>query len=201
MDVDDPRMERATRGDAVAIDELLIEYLPALQAFVRLRMGGALAGGRESSSDVVQSVCRELLENSGGYRHRDAAAFKNWLFTAAANKIVDRHRYHHRERRDVGREVSGDQRDDEGGLAPLLERYATLGTPSVALMAREAVERFEAAFAELPDAHREAITLSRIAGLTYAEIGRETGRSEVAVRGLVARGLAKFAELLDAAPD
>jgi RNA polymerase sigma-70 factor (ECF subfamily) len=195
--VSDPSTEqllaRARHGDRGAIDALLVHHLPALHAFVRLRAGGALAG-RESSSDLVQSVCRDVLENIGEYEYRGEAAFKNWLFTAAANKLVDRHRFHHRERRDAAREVRA-QDDDEARA--LLDRYATLCTPSRELIEREAVERIERAFAQLPEQHREAITLSRIAGLTYAEIGRETGRTETAVRGLVARGMARLCELIE----
>lgn len=199
----DELIERASRGDAGAIDALLVRHLPALHAFVRLRARGAF-GGRESSSDVVQSVCREVLLRADEYRHRDEAGFKNWLFTAAANKVVDRHRFHHRGVRDRGREVplSGGPQDgsDVGpGVAELAAPYASLGTPSQLLMQREDLLRLEAAFAELPEAQQEVIALSRIAGLTYAEIAAQTDRTEVAVRGLVARGLVKLAALVDRA--
>ena len=192
----DDRLTRASKGDPRALDELLVEHLPALHAFVRLRAGHAF-GGRESCSDLVQSVCREVLADGGDFRFRGETAFKNWLFTAAANKVVDRFRFHHRERRDAKREVAGDALGDEPGLIELLATYRSVGTPSQVLQQREQVERIEAAFAELPEAQQQAIGLSRIAGMTYAEIAAETGRTEVAVRGLVARGLIKLAALLD----
>jgi RNA polymerase sigma factor (sigma-70 family) len=183
-------LDRVSRGDRRAIDDLLVEHLQPLHAFVRLRAGDALAG-RESTVDLVQSVCRELLANAGDYTYRGEAAFKNWLFTAATNKIVDRNRFHRRARRDVGREARvGDDATD------LLESYATLATPSRVLMGREQAERIEVAFGKLLPQYREVITLSRIARLTHAEIAAETGRTEVAVRGLMARGMARLSALL-----
>lgn len=192
-----PLIEMATRGDPAAIDELLVQHLPALHAFVRLRAGRAF-GARESTSDVVQSVCREVLEDAGEYRYQGEAAFKNWLFTAAANKVVDRHRFHHRGRRDAGREVAAQAGagSDDATRSGLADAYATLATPSRAVMQREEMERLEAAVSQLPEHQREVILLSRIAGLTYAQIAEETGRTEVAVRGLVARGLVRLATVL-----
>ncbi len=197
MDEASPELvSRATRGDKGAIDELLVRHLPALHAFVRLRAGNAF-GARESTTDVVQSVCREVLADAGDYRYRGEAAFKNWLFTAAANKVVDRHRFHHRDKRDADREVAADAVDGERAVAPeLAAAYATLGTPSRVMMQREECERIEAAFGQLPEHQQQVIALSRIAGLTYAQIAEETGRTEIAVRGLVARGLVKLAGLL-----
>jgi RNA polymerase sigma factor (sigma-70 family) len=190
-------LAQATRGDARALDALLVEHLPALHAFIRLRARGALA--RESATDLVQSVCREVLENAGDYRYRGQAAFKNWLFTAALNKIVDRHRFHHRDKRDAGREVNASAASGADTSGPdLLDCYGSLGATTIgsAVSRREEAERIESAFAELPPQYREVITLSRIVGLTYAEIGAETGRTEIAVRGLVARGMARLAQLL-----
>ena len=51
-----------------------------------------------------------------------------------------------------------------------------------------------------PDAQRDAVLLSRVAGLGYQEIARQKGISEAAVRGLVARGLARLAGLLGQQP-
>ncbi len=184
-------LRSSASGDHEAINELLVRYLPALHAFVRLRAGEAFRG-RESSSDLVQSVCREVLAEAGDYTYRGEAAFKNWLFTAATNKVIDRHRFHHREKRDAAREVAADDRSGE-----LYAAYASIGTPSQQIAQQEAITRIEAAFEQLPPQQREVIALSRIGKLTYAEIAAETGRTETAVRGLVVRGLSKLSQLLD----
>jgi RNA polymerase sigma-70 factor (ECF subfamily) len=64
-------------------------------------------------------------------------------------------------------------------------------------MAKEAVERIEAALDALPEDYREVITLAKLVGLSRAEIGEVMGRSEGAVRTLLFRAQARLAELLD----
>ena len=49
-------VQKASRGDARAIDSLLEQHLPRLRAFVRLRMGPEFRA-KESASDLVQSSC------------------------------------------------------------------------------------------------------------------------------------------------
>ena len=55
----------------------------------------------------------------------------------------------------------------------------------------------EAALDRLPVEYREAVVRRRIAGLSYAEIAEELGRSEGAVRNLVCRGLARLSGFLE----
>ena len=71
----DESFARASRGDAAAIEQLIQEHLPGLRAFVRLNAGATLRA-REAQSDLVQSVCREVLEGREGFEYRGDAAFK-----------------------------------------------------------------------------------------------------------------------------
>ena len=70
--------EAACAGDRAALDALMVRYLPQLRAFVRLR-AGPLVRVHESSSDLVQSVCREVIQNAERFRHPSESAFKQWL--------------------------------------------------------------------------------------------------------------------------
>ena len=67
-------------------EERVQQYLPRLRAFVRARMSPAVRR-RESCSDIVQSVCRELVENRSRLDFPDEARFRGWLFTAALTKV------------------------------------------------------------------------------------------------------------------
>lgn len=190
--MDEPHAElvaRATRGDPTAIENLLCRNLAALRAFVRAKAGPRLLA-RESASDVVQSVCRELLEDLPVLHFDSEPAFRAWLFRAAWHKLVDRARRLETDKRDVARErvLASDAGDDHA--------LATFLTPSRDACAREDLARLEQAFDELPDEYREAIVLHKVAGLSYGEISAELGRSEGACRNLVYRGLARLAELL-----
>jgi RNA polymerase sigma-70 factor (ECF subfamily) len=190
-------LERALAGDARAMELLLQEHLPGLRAFVRLRLGRPLRA-KEESGDLVQSVCREVLEHLDRFQRPSEAGFRHWLYATAARKIQHRLEHWRAEKRDAGREV---------GLAPssagasrgpgLLDAYRSFCTPSQEVASREEIARIEAAFDRLPEDYREVITLTKVAGLSHAEAARELGRAEGATRMLLSRALARLAELLE----
>jgi RNA polymerase sigma-70 factor, ECF subfamily len=180
----------ARRQDAGAVQQLLVRNLSGLEAFVRLRMGAAL---RElmTAPDLVQSVCREVLEDLGDFEFRGEAPFRHWLYVRAENKLREKARYHRAGKRDAGKAVSLPD------ATTAITAYRTLCTPSKDLEVRDAMRRVEAAFDQLPDDYREAVTLHKLCGLSHAEIAERMNRSEGAVRNLVYRGISKLALLVD----
>lgn len=173
-------LARAGQGDRAALDELLVRHLPQLHAFVHARLGPALRQ-RESSLDVVQSVCRELLAAPGQVRFRGEDRFRAWLFTSALNKLRERHRRAHAGKRDVDREQDG-----------ALSTLAHLLTPSQDAIGREAAAAVQATLDELSEEHREVITLARLVQLPHVVIAEVMERSEVATRQLLARAMVQL---------
>lgn len=184
----------ARRGEPRAVDTLFARNLPPLVAFIRARTGKAVAA-RESAVDIAQSVFREVLQDADRIELLGEGAFRNWLFMQATRKVLDRAKFHGRERRDAGREIAL----PEAGPAAdaLLACYATIASPSHHAVAREELERFETAVQQLPENQRDAVTMSRLMGLSYDQIAQQLGTTESAVRGLVARGLAALSSQLD----
>lgn len=172
------------------LQSLLVEHLPQLEAFVRLRTGKRILK-RESISDVVQSICVEVTARAESFRYRGDPEFRAYLFRHAAHRIANKGKYHARDCRNTDQEVAQVEADQ------LAACYAGIATPSVVMAGKEAVAAFEAAFEKLPDDYREAITMKRIAGLSYEEIALEMDRSVGAVRNLVSRGLARLVMALD----
>jgi len=189
----DPRtlVDSASRGDAAAVEELLTRYLPGLNAFVRLR-AGPLLRARESSSDLVQSVCREVLAHVDRFQYRSEGLFKQWLFTTAARKIADRCDHVQAQRRDVCREVALDAASAVSAAGSFADACRSLVTPSRELIGREELVATERALLDLDDDHREVILLARVVGLSAREIGEQMNRSESAVRSLLHRALAEL---------
>ncbi len=178
--IDGELYERAQRGDASALELLLERYLPHLHAFVRLRLD-AVVRARESSMDVVQSVCRELLGARTRFEFRGEDRFRAWLFTAALNKILEKQRYHRLAKRSPDREGRGDGGDDVAA--------ASLLTPSVHAIGKETAHALTQALDALSDEHREVITLARIVRLPHRVIAEVMGRNEPAVRKLLSRAV------------
>lgn len=184
----------AQHRDAGAVQQLLLRNLPGLEAFVRLRMGAALRS-LMTAPDLVQSVCREVLEDLGDFEFRGEAPFRHWLFVRAENKLREKYRFHRAGKRD---HQKAEPLPDADGAAAV---YQTLCTPTRELALRESMQAVEAAFDQLPDDYREAITLHKLCGLSHAEIAARMGKSEGAVRNLVYRGISRLALLVDAGGD
>lgn len=189
-------MGRASRGDARALDELLASHLPGLRAFVRLR-SGPLLRAKESASDLVQSVCLEVLQHLDRFRYRGEAGFRHWLYTTALREVLNRQKYYRAEKRDAAREVGPPPDSAGSGDATLLAQYRSICTPSREAMLREQIQIVERAFDELSEDHREVILLAHLVGLSRKEIALELGRSEGAVRNLLSRALSHLAEVLE----
>lgn len=187
-------VEQARAGDPQAVESLLERVLPSLRAFVRLKTGKLLRA-KESNSDLVQSVCREVLADMGRFDYRDEGVFRWWLYETALRKILDRQRYYLADKRDAARETQL-QDGPTAGDSALLQSYACFLTPSAEAIAHEEVEHLEQAFDQLPEHYREVIVQARIMGFTQAEIARRMGRSEASVRNLLPRALARLSTLL-----
>lgn len=175
---------RASQGDHPAVEDLLIAHLPQLRAYVRLHSDN-LVRDRESCSDLVQSVCREVLQDMRGFEFQGEAPFRKWLFQKALSKIVDRKRRWLTDKRDPAREATLDTTQVKGV-------YASFCTPSQVAIGNEAMERLERAFDELPGDYQQVITLHRLIGLSHAEIASEMDRGEGAVRALLNRALVRL---------
>jgi len=186
-------LDRAQGGDPAATEALLVPHLPALNAVVRLRAGSLKK--REAHEDLVQSVCRQVIAGLDAFRGHAPAAFAKWVQAAALNKIAERHAYYRAQKRDTAREVplAFESRVDEDVL---LGSYRAFFTPSRDAAAREEVARLEKAFAELPETYRDVLLMTRLTGVSTAEIAERLGKSQAAVRQLLCRARAKLGRLL-----
>ena len=150
----------------------------------------------ESCADLAQSTCREVLQDLDRFEFENPAAFRGWLFRRAL-MVVQRHqRRFSAEKRDPQREMNLTAAEQ---LA-LVQTYCGVMSPSRHASAREELERFEAAFDQLPDDYRQVISLARIAELPHEQIAEAMERSQPAVRNLLSRALARLAELLVTRP-
>ena len=181
-------VEQASRGDQPAIDELLERHLGGLRAYVRLHLSPELRA-RESASDIVQSVCREVLEHIDRFRYGGEAGFKHWLYATALRRILDKDDFHTAQRRDVRREVPAE------AAATMLAAW-NAPSPSRLAEAREELLRLERGFDRLGEAQREVIVLSRLVGCSHREIAERLGTTEAAARVALHRALARLSALL-----
>ena len=162
---------------------------------MRLHLADAVAR-RESSADIVQSVCGDVLDDIAGFRSGSEVAFKAWLFRAVSNKLANKSAYHRAARRDVRRERATPINTVVEESA-LLAGYRAVSSPTRDAAVTEEIEHFERAFDAMPDDYRAVILHVSIAGLAYRDAATIMGRTEDAVRQLLHRARARLATLLD----
>jgi RNA polymerase sigma-70 factor (ECF subfamily) len=190
-------IERASRGDAQAVETLLERHLPDLENYVRAQVG-ALVGRKESASDLVQSACREVLLHMERFQYDGEEGFKRWLYATALRKIQDRHRYYTAQKRDAQRERAPTDRDASALSAErLLDALRSGTSPSSAAGMHEEVARLERALADLPERYGEVIQLAYLEGLPRSEIALRLKLSDANTRMLLSRALARLARLLE----
>ena len=169
--------------------ELLEQNLPMLRAYFRLKAGRKLLA-QESVSDLVQSVCSDVLSDMHGFEYRGEAEFRGWLVKRAWTKLSQRARYWGRSKRGPERTILPSQGADGDSFEWC---HASFLTPSREAAGKEELRRFEEGLQSLPEEMRDAILLRRVVELPYSEIAAVLEKSEGAVRNLVYRGLARIA--------
>ena len=175
---------RGMAADERPFEVLLAPHLEDLRRYVARNATGDVRA-RENCSDLVQSVCRELLQHRARYR---GDGFRAWLFATAKRKLVDRRRSHGAAKRAVAREwqLQADLDEQFAAASPSPERSA---------VARERLTRVEQAIAELPPDYREVLLLARVQGQSTEQIAAAMGRTEGAVRVLLCRAQARLVML------
>jgi RNA polymerase sigma factor (sigma-70 family) len=195
----------AVGGDRAALDDLVLKFMPLLQAQARHRLGRSMIRHIDVD-DVVAETWLVLLRRAEDLRPRNGRmtpvllAFLSATLLNVANKKLREHGI--RRTREVGARRS----DSSGG--PALDQHVAdiTGAVSRAARAEEAAIVLEA-IERLSETDREIVVLRGIECLTNGEVAAELGIAPNAVSQRYRRALAHlraqlpesvFAELADA---
>lgn len=174
-DSTDVLLERARAGDRNAFSELLAAHTPALERMVSLRLDPRLER-RIEAADIVQESLALAAQRFAEWSAQQRYPFGMWLRMLTAQALTDALREHHRQRRDLAREVN----DAPTGLHATCERAAdwlvsTHTSPTEALRRDEVRALVLAALAGLEDLDREVLVLRYFEQLTNEEAAAELG--------------------------
>ena len=154
-----------------------------------------LVGRVEEAEDLTQEVFLRIYRARKGYRPR--AKFSTWLFTIANNLALNHLRG---KGRNPTVALSGGASDTSGVAAvrPAEERVlAREGTPSAQMRKVELSEVVREALDVLGEDQKMAVLLNKFEDMSYAEIAEVMGRSEAAVKSLLARARNHLREQLE----
>src|SRR5712692_10348388 len=97
-------IERASQGDRLARQELLVRHQARLRQMIAVRMDRRL-GARLDPSDVVQEVFADACQKLSDYLRRRPLPFYPWLRQIAWERLVKLHQRHiHAQKRSITRE-------------------------------------------------------------------------------------------------
>jgi len=174
---------------AKARDEDFLErFRPYLRVLARMHLDRQLQA-KFDSSDIIQQTMLQAHRALPDHRGENSAQMAAWLRQILARNITHALRDFHRDKRDVRREKSLQNRIDASSARLEAWLAADSGSPSDAAQRNEQVLRLAAALDRLPDDQREAIELHYWQGWKLAEIAEHLERSVSAVGGLLHRGL------------
>ncbi len=179
----------ARSGSREAYEQLFRMYREDLERRARAHLGPRASG--IDASDLVQETLTDAVRGFERFEPRGAGSFRGWLARILENRLLQVVRAEKREKRDTAREEPLVQ---SGGSAaagtPRVQASAT--SPSQGAVRREEREQIEGALAALPPDQAEVIRLVKLEELRLDEVAQRMGRSENAVKKLLARALLRL---------
>ena len=186
----DVRLMLQVRDDVQGAFEALVERY-------QHRLVGVLAhivGRQEEAEDLTQEVFLRIYRARKGYRPR--AKFSTWLFTIANNLALNHLRGKGRSPTvplDAGAASSGSMTFRAGtdrAVAADATASAQMRKVELAEVVREALEA-------LGEDQKMAVLLNKFEEMSYVEIAEVMGRSEPAIKSLLARARNNLRESLE----
>ena len=175
MPLDDERrlVELAQAGDGEAFSKLYEAYFDRVYRFIFFRVADD-----RMAEDLASQVFLKAWENL--HRYRPRATFLAWLYAIARNSVIDMYRT----RKTI---ISLEE------AVPIAAQDDKLDDR---LQLEFEVKALQAAMQQLTREQQEVITLKFIADYDTAQIAREMGKSEGAIRALQMRALQALARAM-----
>ena len=188
-------IDAARAGQREAYEELFRLHREDLTREAR-RLGAG--HGRLDSSDVVQEALADAVREFDSFEYCGEGSFRRWLHKILENRVRTAWKHAHAQKRDARREVDWGHPTETAvsgvdGVASLADSGVS---PTAAARRREQECELSAALERLSPDHREVIRLVKLRELSLADVAGVMGRSENAVKKLLARALLELRGVL-----
>jgi RNA polymerase sigma-70 factor, ECF subfamily len=182
----DALLERARSDDPAARDELfeLARKLVGTWALQRLTQSSL---GLSRPSDIAQDTSLQVFLRFDSFKGTTEAEWESWLRTIFRNCAAQSLRAARRKKRDERKTMSLD--DSEVAIV-----RSGQPSPSEVTATMEHWRELMAQIFELPEEHKQAISLVHFKALPVAEAAKQMGKSEAAIGGLLQRGIKTLRE-------
>lgn len=180
----------AQSGDKEALGPLLDHFRPYLIVIAHRQLDERLKG-RLDATDVVQTTFLEAHRDFPSFRGQDINTLLSWLRNILHNNIETTHQRHLVAlKRSAKRETSGrilNSSSEPESIANWIPSDSS--SPSQRAMRDEAAASLAICLTQLPNTQSEALRLRYLEGLSLRDIAEKMEKTEMAVAGLLKRGL------------
>jgi len=141
------------------------------------------------ASDIVQQTMMQAVAAIDQYRGTTEAEWRAWLRKILVRQMCHLDRDLHRDKRDIRREQSMEQRVAQSSMRLEGLLAGDVGTPSQHAMVGESLVSLADAIESLPEAQRDAIAMHYLEGLKLSEVAERMDKTTGSVAGLLHRGM------------
>lgn len=185
------KLDAARAGDESAKGELLNRFRPYLNVIAQRLLDNRLQG-RMDYADIVQATFLEASRDFQQFRGETVESFLAWIRNILRNNVSTAHQEHlATQKRSAHREINLGRAASDGGSWVTLEGLlpSESSSPSQRMMKNETAVVLAACLEQIPETQREAIRMRYLEGMSLKSISERMGKSEMAVAGLLKRGL------------
>ncbi len=185
------KLAAAKQGDSQAKGELLDRFRPYLNVIAQRLLDERLKG-RMDYSDVVQATYLEASRDFEAFRGDSIETFLAWLRHILRNNISTAHQEHlATQKRSAKLEITMNSIGSYGSSPMQFEQLipAETSSPSQRMMRSEGAAILAACIEGLPRAQGDAIRMRYLEGMSLKGISERMKKTEMAVAGLLKRGL------------
>ena len=166
-------VQKSQAGETQAFGEIYDIYIDDIYRFIFYKVGQ-----REVAEDLTEDTffkAWQKLDSFSQTKH----PFSSWLYRIAKNTVID---YFRKERVNI-EELQIDIADEKVDTKKHTEQYFNQ-------------QHLQEALSKIPEKQREVVVLRYVNELSHKEISEVLDKSEVAVRSLLSRGMAKLKEIM-----
>lgn len=189
-------LDRAKKGDESAKGELLNRFRPYLNVIAQRLLDERLQG-RMDFSDVVQTTFMEAARDFESFRGDSVESLLAWLRNILKNNVSTAHQQHlaamkRSARKETVLRVASESGGSSLGMADIIPSESS--SPSQRMMRDEAAVVLASCLEQIPETQRDAIRMRYLEGMSLRDISIRMEKSEMAVAGLLKRGLRALRE-------
>jgi RNA polymerase sigma-70 factor, ECF subfamily len=188
---------KAIGGDTVALEHLLLNHYPRLEAHVTPKIPPR-ARRQLTAEDIMQDVFSQAFQDISNYEARDGASFFAWLRAIADHRLADALRRLGRKKRGGDhQQLSQAALAQTSSVMDLIDAVCHEShAPDKSVARHDAAHAIHVCVASLPDDQQRVIRERFFEGKSVEEIATDMDRTAGAVRGLIYRAQKNLAEAM-----